>query len=73
MSRQRKTPTDLADRYYSEPEAAAILGIAVGTLRNRITAGEKHPPFRKVGAAKWFDKAEFWKWFDKTHPNIRAS
>lgn len=74
MARKKKAHSDtISERFYSEQEVAELLGIAVPTLRNRISAQSNHPPFKRLGVFKWFDKAEFWKWFDKANPTVRAS
>lgn len=70
--RKKNTPKEIWERFYSEDEVALILGITTPTLRNRIYANQNHPPYKAIGRAKWFDKAEFWKWFDK-QPTKRAS
>lgn len=73
---KRKQPqvTDaLSERFYTESEVAALLGIGVMSLRTYCTSGRKHPPFKKVGRTRWFPKDEFWKWFDKSHATVRAS
>lgn len=51
----------MADAYTTE-EMARVLGIAVSTLVNRISAGKGHPPFYGKGKERRFPKAEFEKW-----------
>jgi predicted site-specific integrase-resolvase len=74
MRQKKKTiPDELTEKYYTEEEAAQLLGIGVMSLRTYCTSGRKHPPFKKVGRTRWFPKDEFWKWFDKANPTVRAS
>jgi hypothetical protein len=45
--------------YYTEEEVAKLMGIAIGTLRNRLSAGKDHPP---MAPGRRFPKDEFSKW-----------
>lgn len=47
--------------YLTEADVAGVLGISVGTLRNRIYSGAQHPPYIP-GKKKLFPRDEFEKW-----------
>lgn len=49
------------ENYFTEEQAAAILGITVATLRNRHAAGKDHPP---KTPERRYPKGEFHKWMN---------
>jgi hypothetical protein len=59
----RLQPVEERD-YYTEIEAAQILGIAPGTLKKRRSLKRDHPPFIKMGWIIRFPKQEFQDWYN---------
>lgn len=49
----------------AEPAAAAVLGVARGTLRNWRCAGNG-PPFVKIRGRVWYPLALLVEWIDET-------
>lgn len=65
---------DAADPYYSDADIAALLGISVGRLRNKICAGDPLPPrlqadgFRK----RLWPRQAFHQWLEQfEEENVR--
>jgi predicted DNA-binding transcriptional regulator AlpA len=66
------TDEKLFEDYYTEEQMARLLGCAVATLRNKISAGADLPKSLGRGKARRFPKAEFRKWETRQLDKKRA-
>jgi excisionase family DNA binding protein len=62
---------EIPDRYLKPREAAAYLGLAEGTVRNKASRGEL--PFSKVGHALRFRVSELDAWVRENTPGKAAA
>lgn len=51
-----------SERYLTYEQAAALLCMSTGGLRNRMSRGESMPPSVKVGRRRLFPETELHKW-----------
>ena len=66
----------IGNDYYDDAEVAAILGISVSRLRNKISAGESLPPrFQPAGVRKrLWPRQDFDAWLRRfEHSEVRSA
>jgi len=66
-------PIEITPRFISERDAAAYLSVSRSFLRNAryqglLGDGTPGPPYRKIGGAVRYEKAELDSWLDKYFP-----
>lgn len=54
---------ELIREWLTEEQVAEVLGIAVGTLRNKRYSGKPHPPFNR--ALKRYSREKLLRWIDE--------